>query len=371
MSFYSAFTHLFPPPSYMRMPSIGVDISDASIKYIHFHPAHGADDLALDVFGDEPLEEGVVVGGEIQNAKTLIATLQKVRQKSSTPYVRVSLPEERAYIFETVVADTTPFNEIRGLLEFSLEENVPLSPKDAFFDYQIVEDITTEHMLRIVVTVYARDVILSYYEACVAAGFTPIAFEVEAAAVARAVTPREKNETFMLVDFGRRRTGIGIVHNGILVYTSTVEVGGATLSAAMRGVLGDTDEEALTVMKNTFGIDAGHRDPAVREVLLAQIDTLIDALRARFEYWNTRSEEHGTRPIAHLVLCGGSSNLLGLPEYLEKALEVPATRANVWERAFPSGETVPAIPKTHSYGYTTAIGLALAEHTDFLVRHTS
>ncbi|NCN52755.1 pilus assembly protein PilM [Candidatus Parcubacteria bacterium] len=348
----------------MTMSSIGIDISDASIKYVRFKDS-GDDDLELVTWGDHQLPEGTVVGGEVKNGKALSEALRHLCGKCKTSYVRVSLPEERAYIFETVIPKGTPFAEIRGLLEFSLEENVPLSPKDAFFDYEIVEGNESEEKLHVVVTVYAREVILSYYQACTEAGLSPVAFEVEAAAVAHAVAPKSKDDTFMVVDFGRRRTGIGIVHKGVLTYTSTIEVGGTTLSTAMRGILGETEEDELTRIKNKDGIRADASDAKLRTALIAPIDTMVDALRARFEYWNTRSREHGQRPITKIVLCGGSSNLAGFPEYLTDALGVPAERADVWGNAFPSGETVPPIPKTHSYGYTTAIGLALSDYPDF------
>lgn len=366
MSFVTSLSRVFPPPTYITMRAIGIDISDASIKYVLFTPPEGGDDLELSLWGDVRLPEGVVVGGEIQNVQGLSDALKTLCQKCKTPYVRVSLPEERAYIYETTVPTATPYADIRGLLEFSLEENVPLSPKDAFFDFQIEERDPESEVLRVVVTVYAKEVVLSYYNACVSAGLIPISLEVEAAAVARAVTPSVGEDTFMIVDFGQRRCGIGIVHKDVLAYTSTVDVGGVTLSSAMRAVLGDLPEDQLTELKNTEGLHGDKESASIQKALEAPIATMVEALRARFEYWNTRGEEHGHRPIAKVVLCGGSSNLAGLPEHLTKALGVPAVRANVWERAFPSGETVPPIPKTHSYGYTTAIGLALADHRDFI-----
>ena len=52
-------------------------------------------------------------------------------------------------------------------------------------------------------------------------------------------------------------------------------------------------------------------------------------------------------------------NLNGLPEYLSESLGVPCERADVWTNAFKTNLVVPPITKRYSYGYATAIGLAL------------
>src|SRR5690606_35923278 len=95
---------------------------------------------------------------------------------------------------------------IRQQLEFRLEENVPLSPRDAYFDFQAVRTTARDH-LPVSVTVCSRAIADAYYEACRIAKVTPLSFEVESAAIARAVLPRNDKGTRILLDFGKSRTG--------------------------------------------------------------------------------------------------------------------------------------------------------------------
>ena len=44
--------------------------------------------------------------------------------------------------------------------------------------------------------------------------------------MARAVVPTEFQDTVMLIDFGKTRTGVGILSHGSLLYTSTIDIGG-------------------------------------------------------------------------------------------------------------------------------------------------
>jgi len=360
MSVLNTFSKIIPPPAYMQLPSAGVDISDTSLKYIQFQPdKRSGMQLELSCWGDIDIPVGVLERGTVHDIKRLSESIREVRERTGVETVRVSLPEERAYLFETEIKKGTPFKEIRGLLEFRLEENVPLSPRDAFFDYDIIADEDSPNVVRISVTAYARETINNYYEACIGAGVSPISFEVEAQATARATTPVGGQGTHMIVDFGKTRTGIGIVHKGILMYTSTIDIGGGELSAALRRQLGDKEESELTKIKNTQGLVRGVEGTDVYEALLPTMSAILDEVRTRVQYWNSRDISREDRQIESIVLCGGSVNMKGLPEYFSEMLGITATRADVWQNAFSIKENIPEIGRRYSYGYSTAIGLAL------------
>lgn len=359
MDVLKTLTSILPPPSYIELPSAGVDISDTSLKYVQFAPDNwSGTSLELKHWGDIDIPVGALHRGEVNDQARLTEAIVEVKARTGIGNVRVSLPEERAYLFQTEIKRGTPFKEIRGLLEFRLEENVPLSPRDAFFDYDLLEGVSSGDSLLVSVTAYAKETIMKYYEACTAAGVLPISFEVEAQAIARAATPRHDTSTYMIVDFGKTRTGVGIVHRGVLMYTSTIDIGGANLSKAMREVLGDRPESELTEIKNAQGLVPQVEDTKVVDALLPVVDDIANELNTRIQYWNTHRQENN-REIEAIILCGGSVNMKGLPGYLTENLGVEAKRADVWQNAFSLDERVPAIGKRYSYGYATAVGLAL------------
>jgi len=348
----------------MRLPSAGVDISDTSLKYIQFQPdKRSGTQLELSYWGDIDIPDGVLERGTVNDTKKLSEAIREVKDRIDVDTVRVSLPEERAYLFETEIKKGTPFKEIRGLLEFRLEENVPLSPRDAFFDYEIINNDSIRDSVRVSVTAYAKETIMNYYEACVGAGVTPISFEVEAQAIARATIPAGDKGTHLIVDFGKTRTGIGIVYQGILMYTSTIDIGGAELSTALRRQLGDREEAELTRIKNTQGLVRGVDSTDVYDALLPTMSAIIDEVRTRAQYWNSRDVSREDKQIQSVILCGGSVNMKGLPEYFSEMLGITSLRAHVWQNAFPAFDTVPEISRRYSYGYATAVGLALTPFT--------
>jgi type IV pilus assembly protein PilM len=361
MRFLNALSRVLPPPSYMSLPSVGVDISDTSMKYVAFKPTLRSDRVrVLDDWGDISIPENVLQRGEIKDPKILAEVLREFKSKTNADFIRVSLPEERAYIFETELKRNVPKSEIQSLLEFRLEENVPIAAREAIFDYEIVPSAEKSSVAKVVVAAYQRDTVMQYYEACRSAGLTPLSFEVEAQAMARAVVPEGNDDTVMLIDFGKTRTGVGIARNGVLYYTSTIDIGGGQLSTAMRKVLGDdVAESELTQIKNTSGLVRQVDDSRAYEALISTISVIKDEIASRMQYWHTEETNRQARRIKKVYLCGGSVNLKGLPEYLTESLGVTCVRADVWSNAFKTSLVVPPMERRFSYGYATAVGLAL------------
>lgn len=348
------FARFFPPPRFISLPAVGVDVSDTSLKYILF--AKKSDHLSLAKWGDLKIPDGVVVQGAVKDVAALGRVIAEVKKETGCEFVRLSLPEERAYLFETTVKRSLTPEEVYGAIEFRLEENVPLPPREAEFDYVPVG--TTGAESHVVVTAYAKETVHAYLEACRAAEVTPLSFEVEAQALARAVVREGDRSVYFIVDFGKTRTGVGVVENGLLMLTSTIDLGGKDLDAALQKAYTKADQNELVRLKNEYGMLISTEEPAVREALTVPIGTLRNELVSRIGYWNSKVESK-ERAVVRIILCGGIANLAGLTEYFTEALGVPVEQANVWQNAFRTDVVVPPITRRYSYGYATAVGLAL------------
>ncbi|OGG71631.1 hypothetical protein A3A35_00465 [Candidatus Kaiserbacteria bacterium RIFCSPLOWO2_01_FULL_51_21] len=362
-SAWGLFTKFFPPPRLLKMSAIGVDISDRSVKYAKLTDRNGRH--LLRSFGGRPIPKGVIERGTIQQADKLVEILCDLKKESGATLIRASLPEEHAYIFQTSIPEETPLEEIRTTLEFKLEEYVPIPAKDAIFDYEFLlpSPLVPRGQNDVTVSVYSKGIVAGYLDVFHKAKFTPLSFEVEAQAVARAVIKEHDASTYMIVDFGSSRTGIAIFARGALCFTSTVPIGGEPLSAAVRRYTDGTDLEVDRV-KNEQGLRQKD-DKDLTLALLGAITVLKDEINKHLIYWDTHKDERGDSmpPIDKIILCGGSSNLAGLSEYLATNLRLPVTIANVWINAFSFDDVIPELDRPHSLGFATTVGLALRRDT--------
>jgi len=341
------------------MPSVGIDISDRTMKFIEL--SNVREGRAPVRFGDRPLEEGIILGGKILDGKRLQKELSLLQKECHFSFARASLPEQQAYVFQIEVPTPEDEEQLMQTIEFKLEENVPLSPQEAMLGYDVLGVKGSGEHLVVAVTAYPRGNVERYVESLEGAGFIPLSLEIESQAIARAVVPRGDQDTYLIVDFGETRTGIAIVSRGLLAFTSTVEVRGRDLTATIKDrCKADSDEVAR--IKNEEGIRAEGKKHPLSEALRHVVSRLTDEIERHYTYWNTHTENEEKDRVKKVLLCGGNANLAGLPEYLTARLRISVARANVWTNAFSFEEEVPAIPFEHSLSYATAVGLALNQN---------
>jgi type IV pilus assembly protein PilM len=349
-----SFFDFFPTPSYLKAPVYAFDLSDRSIKYLRLFKKSGR--FFLDSFGERIIPEGFIVSGEIKKKNELIGFLKAFQKEFRTNYINVILPEEKAFL-SRVQLPKMDIGEIKGALEVQLEEHIPLSPSEVVFDFDVVED--KEH-LDVNLIAFPKTVIQDYRDVFLSSGFRPLAFEMEAHAIARSVVPNNKKEVFMIIDFGRTHTSFIIVDNGKVKFSSSVKIAGTDLSMAISKTLSVGIGEAERIKKEKGFLNAAGNEK-VYKALLPAVSTLLGETNRLYSFWASRIENHGgeKRSINKILLSGGDSNLSGLPEFISRGVKIPVELANPWVNTFSFDEQIPEMTFKESLIYAAAIGLAV------------
>lgn len=350
----SAFYHFFPPPQFLQMPAVGLDISDAAMRYSELVETRNG--MILGRFGEEPIPQGIIESGEVKKPEDLRAVFAKLKTDHGLEFVNVSLPEEKAYSFNMALPPMK-LDAVRGAIELALEDNIPLSSQEALFDYSILKDDETGIVVN--VSAIPQDLVYGYLAAFEGTGVSPVGFEVETDSLVRAVIPSNDTRTHMIVDFGRTRTGVIIVVGGAVRFTSTIAVGGNLITESVAKTLKVTLEEAEKI-KRTQGVSKSDNDELTLAIM-SKVATIRSEIARHLAYWNTHEDEAGGKrpPVEQVFLCGGDSNLVGLSEYLSNGLNMPVDIANVMINVNTLEAYVPEISFNDSLRYATAVGLAL------------
>lgn len=347
----------FPTPAFLRMSSVGLDISDKSIKYTELGEFRGS--LRVLRHGEVLVPPGVIVSGKIEDKKKMIEILKALKKKESLKFIRASLPEEQIYSFEIQVPSGKE-ESVRESIELSLEEHIPIKAQDATFDFEVIKNDGKN----ILASVSAAPIsfVDSYVDIFESAGLVPLSFELEAGAIARAIIPKGEKKYFMIVDFGQTRTGISIVGDGAVKFTTSIDLGGFALSRMIEKSVGVSFEEAES-LKVSVGLNSATDKKDVYNAILNGVGVLRDEINKHYVYWQTHKDESGgTRSkIEKIIFCGGNANLVGLIEYLESTLRTDVEIGNPWVNIFDLKDEVPNIQRDEALSYTPALGLALAD----------
>ena len=194
------------------------------------------------------------------------------------------------------------------------------------------------------------------------ADLVPLSFELEAQAMARIAIPADDPSTVMIVDFGESRSGLSIASNTQVYFTTTLDIGGDTLTNMIAKNFSLSFQKAEEMKRlYTLGSDANIND--IFPIILNGVSVLRDELDKHYIYWKTHNDVN-VKAINRIILCGGDSNLQGLAEYLQASMKVKVSHLSAWTNISDMNLSVPDMSFQESLGYATVLGLALGDYED-------
>jgi len=396
----------FPLPDFLRMPAIGLDISDRALKYVELVNTNTG--VGVKRFGKKNLAEGIIKRGIIQDAQKLGEACRALQQELGVRFARVAVPEELVYGFVITIPQVAP-EEIRAAVEFQIEEHVPARKEDLIFDYEILKEDARSYTIK--VNAILNKTFESYNNILANSGFTLVYFEPEPEAIVRSLILSE-GENAIVVDIGAVRTSVSIIEDKKIVSATTVQFSGDLLTQtfATEGV--SLEEAEKTKHSFTLGDDQ-------KSILIKKnIDVLNKEIMRYFNYWQMHVQENVVSTMSDMeeleeqipknteekvapdlggdeqkkfqdivntktplekkeigienkqevsqfqkkiILCGGAAQLGGLQEYIAEQLHMPSSPAIVWNAPGVSHPEKHTIPEQELLTYVTALGLALVD----------
>ncbi len=337
------------------MPTVGFDVSDGSIRFIELKNKVGFFEVGK--FGKYDFD---IKGDDVTLNQDAKATLLKIKDEEGIKFVSGALPEEKAYLFKTEIP-LVEESAIRSTIEFKLEEQVPIAPGDSIFDYNIINEGNGHDHIDVGVTVLPKNVVSNYVDLFSEAGLTPLFFEIEHQAIARAVIKKGDRKTYLLVNFSSKRTGLSVVSESVIHFSSTVAMGGEALTSAIKKHLNVSDTEAIKIKRN-HGFVKNKENVELFFSLMSTMSALRDEINRVVEYWRTRDRSKNKEKensIDAIILCGGDVTIEGFSEYFSLSFGIPVLLADVWTNVASLDYYTPPISFDDSFDYAIAIGLAL------------
>lgn len=320
----SLFYRLFPPPKFLLMPHAGLEISDDALRCLEYKFSKKGLEIAR--YDKTDLPPGVIENGEVKDRDRFLKMLGDFVHKNHLSYVKVSLPEEKVYLFQIDIPSRDA-KEITQHVEFKLEENVPLSAADSVFYFDVLPAVISGNVLRASVSVAAEKYVENMHGLLESFGLVPVAFEVAPKSIAKALVPKGSSETHLVVHVMNRKTGTYIVCGGVVCFSSTLAWGSRENNA-------DQKPDNLDV------------------------DLVAKEVRRVYDYWTTRPDAKAA--IDAVILVGEDADVVEKNFKKAAVAGLPLIReVDVWQNAFDINKYVPPISREESLEYAVAAGLAL------------
>jgi type IV pilus assembly protein PilM len=300
----------------------------------------------------EPLEEGVVVGGELRDVEALAEALKQLFAKHKLPKkgIRLGIANNRIGVRTFDISGIDDGLQLANAIKFRAQETLPIPLDEAVLDWQVLREITDGEGVttrRVLLVVAYRELIDRYVLACKKAGLRLEGIDLEAFAMLRSLTVPAGDDdppgAQVVVNVGHDRSTFAVTDGHVCDFTRVLAWGGQNLNVAIARRLDLVPSEAAPLKHATSllddTVDVEDLDPeraaavcdAVRTELQAFARELVSSLRF---YQN----QPGSLGIGELVLSGGTAELPGLGEELQGLIGVavrvgdPLVRVNVGKK---------------------------------------
>ncbi len=270
-----------------------------------------------------------------------------------------NLPEEKVFI-RIIQLPKMKESELEKAINWEAEANIPLVIDEAYLGWQVIDPIF-EHIdhLDILIAAAPRTLVDNYLSFLRKSGLEPIALEPESASIIRSIMTKDDLTPSIIVDLGAVGSNFVIFSALAIRFTSHIKISGQLFNKAIMKELKVSEKEA-DKLKINVGLDKKKEKGMVYNALEPIIDDLAKQINDYIVFYHEHATHvHGPDgAIGQIILCGGDSLLLNLPELLSEKLKLPVKMGNSLINVSSKGIS---LPKKESFTYATAIGLALKE----------
>jgi type IV pilus assembly protein PilM len=298
----------------------------------------------------EPLATGVVVAGELRDPEALGDALKTffARHKLPRKGVRLGIASNRigVRIFDIVGVDEE--KQLANAVQFRAQEALPIPLDEAVLDYVVLDESFDDEgrkVTRVLLVVAYRELIDRYVGACKKAGITLAGIDLEAFALLRALgAPQDRGASALVaVAIGHDRSTFAVSDGRVCEFTRVVEWGGWSLNVALARMFDSTPSE-VEALKRQLSLDGTlspegltpEQTALAVDVVRKQVQSFARELVSSLQFYQNQP---GSLGIGEIVLTGGTAQLPGLAEELERLIGVhvyvgdPLARLKVAKRA--------------------------------------
>ena len=354
---------------------LGIDISSSAIKIIEMESNHEGHKVIS--YGVSPLPPGAVIDREIIDLEATAKVLQITHQNSNASSVKAAVAVSGSSVISNFIDVPRALSEkqLEARVELEAETIIPFPLDQVNLDFAVVgQNPLSKDELRVQVVACQRDSVDRRLEVIIQAGLDPTVVDVESFAFARAykqligtatTNPRQSDhmvkkrigsdtqEVVALIDIGASVFTFVVISQEMVVYSLEQPFGGKQLTEDIQRHYNLSWAEAGKA-KRKGGLGSDY----VETMLDPFKDLLIQHIKRSIQVFYSSTE---IKKIDRLMLSGGVSKVVGLPDEISKAVDIPAEIVDLLKNITLSSQVSRSRLLSDTPAMMLAFGLALSK----------
>jgi type IV pilus assembly protein PilM len=344
---------------------VGVDIGAAAVRAVEVQGFDGGKP-SITKYHELPLPESSVRRSEVVEIGTVTTALRRLWSAGGfkAKDVVLGIGGQRVFARDMSVP-RQPLGQIRESLPFLVQDQLPVPVSDVLMDFYPVHEEQGEQgpVVNGLLVAGLKETIDASVNAVLSAGLRPIHVDLVPFAISRAIAPvRSSHGRDVIVSIGANTTNVVVVEDGVPQFVRILPNGGDDVTRALASRMQWSPEQAEH-QKRTLGMGTAmmrQEDRPVVEIIYEVVGELLNSIRSTISYF---ASARPTDPVQRIILNGGGSQLIGLPNALADLMRLPVGLAEPLARVSMPRSRGGNVPTSQQLdAYTTAYGLALGSH---------
>lgn len=349
---------------------VGIDIGNSHIKAIELEPigtGYRLVNAALQVTPLDSCRDGVITN-ILDVAQSVKALLRSANIRSTGAVAAIS--GSQVIVRQVQLPKMTEAN-LRKSIKFEAAKYVSASMDDSVVEFEILGDVEGTDQMNVMLVAAPKDLVESRVSVLEAAGIEPVAIDVEAFAIIRALVESDENSEFAtktaaLIDMGASHTDVNIVSNGAFALTRSIPIAGDSFTNAIKTLTGFSYDDAerlkfeMAMQESIDKLSAQEVESKCWRVVQPLLDELLREIRRSIHYYQSQFPEGAEQAaVSQIVLTGGTARMPGMAAYVASKLNVPVEVGDAFSKASISLGRFPQ-EFVEDYGPVLVVGTGLA-----------
>lgn len=373
------------------MSYLGVDFDQSSVKVVELKNESGRPRLVTYGYVDRDVEKNQVTNARGSNAVDIADLIKQVCHKAKTTTSKAITALPAFSVFTSILnLPAMSKKDLVTAVQWEAKKVIPLPLEEMILDWKILQDFSGNQLVdkktgnnsdnessngndykkkgflriiptaqkkytKILLTAAPRDLVKSYIDIFKTAGLNLLSLDTEAFALIRSLVGNDKSP-LMVLDIGSLVTNISIVVNGIPILNRSIDVGGLTITKAIANSL-NVNLARAEQFKYDIGMSPDRKGQgSVPKTIENTLVPIVDELQYSLNLYKNQ----GQKDIEKVIVTGGSSLLLNLPEYLANLLGLRVFLGDPWARVIYPQDLKPVLDEVGAR-FSVAIGLAMRD----------
>lgn len=298
---------------------LGIDIADHTLSIVELQKNRNHPFVAS--VARVSIPPGVVVRGRIRDTEKLeelfeyaVKTAQSAPIKARTAIM--GIPDSQLYT-HLVRLPSVKDSELEESARMEALQTFPIEKRDLVYSYRVISRSGEGADVLFIAT--SKEVLREWDLFFHKIGFEVPFYDSEVLATARGLAAHGVEEAFCLIDIGAATTTVSVFDKVGIRYVHSIEHAGSALTDEIARHESLPFDEA---QKRKHSLDLSDIPTSLATILPSFFDPIIKEIDTAVTY---ASQAYGMN-VKRIILVGGTSALLGLPEYIQEKTGIETER---------------------------------------------